>query len=349
MSRFLTLIRRDMADNRGALVITPLVVAGLLLVVTLLASFTGNARFGFDPGEFKAEASAEIKADIEAGGQRAKIERDSSGRVIIIGPDGQRKDLNQTIEKKGLEGLSAVLPVGTAFASMLPLLVAGIAVLFVTAGSLHDERKDRTILFWKSMPVSDLQTVGAKMTSIVGVGLFFALGVSLVLHLAITAIAMMTLGNVGLTGLSMVAVFMNVTKIWAVLTVGLLAYICWALPVYGWFILVSAWVNKMPFVAAFAPLFVVPLVYMAIAMRGDEFDPILQALWDPAGRLIGEPVFDGVKDVFNSANDQIPALPIGEVLTQLSSNFAQPMLWVGLVIAAGFIYAASEVRRRRAL
>lgn len=349
MSRFLTLIRRDMADNRGALVITPLVVAGLLLVVTLLASFTGNARFGFDPGEFKAEASANIKADIEADGQQTKIERDSSGRIIIVGPDGQRRDLNQTVEKKELEGLTAVLPVGTAVASLLPLLVAGIAVLFVTAGSLHDERKDRTILFWKSMPVSDLQTVGAKMTSIVGLGLFFALGVSLVLHLAITAIAMMTLGNVGLTSLSVVAVLMNVIKIWAVLTLGLLAYICWALPVYGWFVLVSAWVNKMPFVAAFAPLFVVPLVYMAIAFRGGDADLILNALWDPAGRLVGEPVFDGLRDVIHPTNDQIPALPIGEILTQLSSNFVNPMLWVGLVIAAGFIYAASEVRRRRAL
>jgi ABC-2 type transport system permease protein len=131
--------------------------------------------------------------------------------------------------------------------------------------------------------------------------------------------------------------------------VALLVYIGWALPVYGWVTMVSAWAPKMPFVAAFAPLFVVPLVYMAIAYRGDDNDQILNALWEPAGRLIGEPMTDGMSGLVERSSDQLPTIPVAEILGQLSNSLAQPSFWIGLVVAAGFIYAASEIRRRRAL
>ena len=53
MNKFLTLIRRDMADNRGALIITPLVIAAIVLVLGAFTTLTGNANFGFDPKDFK--------------------------------------------------------------------------------------------------------------------------------------------------------------------------------------------------------------------------------------------------------------------------------------------------------
>ncbi|WP_395776908.1 hypothetical protein [Aquidulcibacter sp.] len=352
MNKFLTLIRRDMADNRGALVITPLVIAAILLAVTTFATLTGNARFGFDPEKFaNAErsggAQGQMILDAEDGG--ATVKRGPDGKITITSPDGETKTLDQAIDPKTKAGLEAILPVGTAAAAVLPLGIALISILFVLAGALHDERKDRTILFWKSMPVSDLQTTSAKLVSIVGVGLFFALAVTIVLHIAITGLAVATIGNVGITGVSAGAVFLNATKMWAVLAVGLLFYIGWALPVYGWVTMVSAWAPKMPFVAAFAPLFVVPLVYMAIAYRGDDNDMILNALWEPAGRLIGEPMTDGMSRLAERSSDQVPTVPVTEILAHFSKGLAQPSFWIGLVVAGGFIYAASEIRRRRAL
>ncbi len=350
MNKFLTLIRRDMADNRGALVITPIVIAAILLTVTLFATLTGNARFGFDPEEFanrNGSAHGQVIIDAESG--PATVKRGPDGKITITSQDGETKSLDQTIDPKTKAGLEAILPVGTAAAAVLPLAIALISILFVLAGALHDERKDRTILFWKSMPVSDLQTTSAKLVSIVGVGLFFALAVTIVLHVAITGLAVATLGNVGITGISAATVFLNATKLWSVLAVGLLIYVGWALPVYGWVTMVSAWAPKMPFVAAFAPLFVVPLVYMAIAYRGDDNDMILNALWEPAGRLIGEPMTNGMSRIIEPSNDHIPAIPVTEMLGQLSNSLAQPGFWIGLAVAGGFIYAASEIRRRRAL
>ncbi|AMS30153.1 MAG TPA: hypothetical protein DIU09_10555 [Hyphomonadaceae bacterium] len=352
MNKFLTLIRRDMADNRGALVITPIVIAAILLTVTLFATLTGNARFGFDPEDFaaaKQHRGEHGQMIIDAENGPATVKRGLDGKITITSPDGETKTLDQAIDPKTKAGLEAILPVGTAAAAVLPLAIALISILFVLAGALHDERKDRTILFWKSMPVSDLQTTSAKLVSIVGVGLFFALAVTIVLHVAITGLAVATLGNVGITGISAATVFLNAIKLWSVLAVGLLIYVGWALPVYGWVTMVSAWAPKMPFVAAFAPLFVVPLVYMAIAYRGDDNDTILNALWEPAGRLIGEPMTNGMSRIIEPSNDHIPAIPVTEMLGQLSNSLAQPGFWIGLAVAGGFIYAASEIRRRRAL
>jgi ABC-2 type transport system permease protein len=349
MSKFLTLVRRDMADNRGALVITPLVVAAILLFVTLSAALTGQARFGFDPKEFAgASANMNANADIEIDGQTTKVKRDAQGRIVITSPDGQTRTVDEMVNPAARAALPAVLSVGTAFASTLPLGIAAIAILFVLAGGLHDERKDRTILFWKSMPVTDLQTVGAKMTSIVGGGFSTAFAIVLVLNLAITLIALATLGQVGITGVDVGAVLMNSGKLWIVMLVGLLAYIGWALPVYGWITMVSAWAPKMPFVVGFAPLIVVPLAYMAVAFRGGD-DPILDVLWDPAIRLTGAHVVAGFEGAVRPDSDTLPTIPTSELLVNISKSFADPWFWVGILIAAAFVYAASEIRRRRAL
>jgi ABC-2 type transport system permease protein len=352
MNKFLTLIRRDMADNRGALIITPLVIAAILLVVSLFASLTGNARFGFDPKDYavsKQHRGEQGQMVIDAENGSATVKRGLDGKITITGRDGETRTLDQAIDPKTKAGIEAILPVGTAAAAVLPLGIALITILFVLAGALHDERKDRTILFWKSMPVSDLQTTSAKLVSTVGVGLFFALAVTIVLHMAITGLAVLTIGNVGITGISAGTVFLNAIKLWTVLAMALLIYIGWALPVYGWVTMVSAWAPKMPFIAAFAPLFVVPLIYMAIAYRGDDNDRILTALWEPAGRLIGEPMTNGMSRIVEPSSDHIPTIPVAEVLAQLSGSLGQPAFWLGLVVAGGFIYAASEIRRRRAL
>jgi ABC-2 type transport system permease protein len=342
MSKFLTLVRRDMADNRGALIITPLVIAAILLLVTFTASLSGNARFGIDPKDFSNAAQQGVnsgQAEIDIDGQKAKVTRDAQGRITITTPEGQTKTVDGMISAEQKAKIATVLPVGTAIASTLPLGIAAIAILFVLAGGLHDERKDRTILFWKSMPVTDLQTVGAKMVSIIGGGFGSAFAIVIVLNLAITIIAVLTLGRVGLTGVDLGGVLVNSSKLWLVMLAALLVYIGWALPVYGW----------MTMVSAFAPLIVVPLVYMAVAFRGNDNDPILSALWDPLSRLIGEPVLTGLQEALDKIPDTSSPIPVNDLLVHLSHSLTQPAFWLGILVAGGFVYAASEIRRRRAL
>ena len=50
--------------------------------------------------------------------------------------------------------------------STWPLLVFAFVVFFYLLSSLYDERKDRSVLFWKSLPVSDRDTVLSKVASV---------------------------------------------------------------------------------------------------------------------------------------------------------------------------------------
>jgi ABC-2 type transport system permease protein len=242
MTKFLTLMRRDIADNRGALIITPLVVAAILLSITILAALSGGARFGVDPKDFRGGMAEKFKADIEAdGGRVTAVVKGENGSVTVTDENGNTHRFGGLPTKEDLKEVAPVVASATGVASLLPLAISGIAILFALAGALHDERKDRTILFWKSLPVSDLQTVGAKMATIVGFGLGFAFVVSVVLHIAITTIAAVTINQFADMGIGtmLAALFGASAKLWLLGLCVLVFYVLGALPVYGWATMVS--------------------------------------------------------------------------------------------------------------
>ena len=49
-------------------------------------------------------------------------------------------------------------------AAMMMIFIVFIVGVFYCLDALHSERRDRSILFWKSLPVSDLTTVLSKVT-----------------------------------------------------------------------------------------------------------------------------------------------------------------------------------------
>jgi ABC-2 type transport system permease protein len=128
MNKFLTLIRRDMADNRGALIITPLVIAAIVLLLGAFTTLTGHSKFGIDPKDFKSEFSVDYNDDQT--GEQHGVKRDEQGRVVITTPKGTRT-LDETIGAKGKAALVAILPLGTAIPGVMPIGVAAIIVLFL--------------------------------------------------------------------------------------------------------------------------------------------------------------------------------------------------------------------------
>jgi hypothetical protein len=70
----------------------------------------------------------------------------------------------------------------------------------------------------------------------------------------------------------------------------------------------------------------------------------------PLRRLVGVQAFQNVTETGMSDLEKAGgALPIKESITEITSSMAEPSFWLGLVLAAALIYAASEIRRRRAL
>jgi len=218
------------------------------------------------------------------------------------------------------------LDVPYEFAAALIMGTGFIVGIFYSLDALYGERRDRSILFWKSLPVSDLTTVLSKFTIplIILPLLSFAIAV-------VTQFVMLLLSSglsAGTLGARMSFFHLSLMLLYHILTVHGL----WYAPLYGWLLLVSAWAPRAPFIWAFLPPFVIWGVEK-IAFRTSHFVGMLQY------RLTGpEP-------------SSIPARS-GNLMEMMSALtpvqfFSTPDLWVGLAVAAIFLATAVRLRRYR--
>src|SRR5713226_7746535 len=226
----------------------------------------------------------------------------------------------------------AVLEEPYTFAMFLIMGAAFVVGIFYSLDALHGERRDRSILFWKSLPVSDLTTVLSKFAIplIILPLLSFAIAVvtQFVMLLLSSAVPMGSGLSVGTLGARMSFFHMSLMLLYHILTVHGL----WYAPIYGWLLLVSAWAPRAPFIWAFLPPFVIWGVEK-IAFRTSHFLGMLQY------RLTGpEPSTTAAR----SGN-------LMEMMSALTpvQFFSTPGLWVGLAVAAIFLAAAVRLRRYR--
>jgi ABC-2 type transport system permease protein len=215
---------------------------------------------------------------------------------------------------------------------MLATLIVG---LFYCLDALYGERRDRSILFWKSLPVSDLATVLSKASiPLVVLPLFaFALSVATQRLMLLQATAIL-LGN-----------GMSPAPLWAefrffqgslVMIYGLTVHALWFAPIYGWLLLVSAWARRAPFLWAVLPLMLVSAVERT-AFQTSYFMSMLQ--YRVTGAMAEAFVFKPKRGA-HAAIDQLSQLDPGRFLSR-------PGLWVGLVFAAACLAAAVRLRRYR--
>ncbi len=218
--------------------------------------------------------------------------------------------------------LAAALIMGTAF----------IVGIFYSLDALYGERRDRSILFWKSLPVSDLTTVLSKFTIplIILPLLSFAIAVvtQFVMLLLSSAVLLGSGLSVGTLWARMSFFHMSLMLLYHILTVHGL----WYAPIYGWLLLVSAWAPRAPFIWAFLPPFVIWGVEK-IAFRTSHFLAMLQY------RLTG-PQPSTTTPPGDTLMDMLSALTPAQF-------FSTPGLWIGLAVAAIFLAAAVRLRRYR--
>jgi len=218
--------------------------------------------------------------------------------------------------------LAAGLIMGTAF----------IVGIFYSLDALYGERRDRSILFWKSLPVSDLTTVLSKLTIplIILPLLSFAIAVATqFVMLLLSSVALLGSGqNIGALWARMSFFHMSLMLLYHIATVHGL----WYAPLYGWLLLVSAWAPRAPFIWAFLPPFVI-WGLEKIVFQTSHFLAMLQY------RLTG-PEPSSAAAPHGSVMEIISALTLAQFLTTRG-------LWIGLIIAAAFLFAAVRLRRYR--
>jgi len=217
--------------------------------------------------------------------------------------------------------LAASLIMGTGF----------IVGIFYTLDALYGERRDRSIFFWKSLPVSDLTTVLSKLTIPLIILPLVTFAISIVtqwIMLVVSSIALLGSGaDVSMLWARSPSFHFTVMLLYHILTVHGL----WYAPLYGWLLLVSAWAPRAPFIWAFMPPFVVWGVEK-MAFNTQHFLNLL------IYRLSGpEP---SSKPPSGNIMDVMAALGPGQF-------FSEPGLWIGLAFATVCIAVAIRLRRYR--
>jgi len=219
-----------------------------------------------------------------------------------------------------------------------PIMMVTILVgIFYALDALYGERRDRSILFWKSLPVSDLETVLSKAAIPLAVLPLIGFALSVATQIVLLLWSTVVLSASGL----------DPGRVWAefhfiqtplVMLYGTAVFTLWHAPLYCWLLLVSGWARRMPVLWAALPFVAVGLVervafgttYFGAWMR----DRIMGAM--PAAFDYAPPATRG-------------AMPLLDRLDQLDPvKFAgTPGLWIGLIVAMAFLAAAVRLRRFR--
>src|ERR1700688_306855 len=143
-------------------------------------------------------------------------------------------------------------------AAMMMIFTVFIVGVFYCLDALHGERRDRSILFWKSLPVSDFTTVLSKAIIPLAVLplIAFAIVVCVQLIMMLETSANLIFHGMGpATTWTLIPFFQN----WVVLFYGLVVLALWHAPIYGWLLLVSGWARRATFLWAVLPLIVIQI------------------------------------------------------------------------------------------
>ncbi|HSZ62203.1 MAG TPA: hypothetical protein VK828_10420 [Terriglobales bacterium] len=212
------------------------------------------------------------------------------------------------------------------FAALLLMFTTLLVPMFYCLDALYGERRDRSVLFWKSLPVSDLTTVLAKASIP-----FVAIPLLTWVITVVTHFVMLLLAGVRLlgTGLSVSSHVSFGQMEWILFYHLVVGHGFWYAPFWGWLLLVSAWSRRAPYLWATLPLLAVGLVEK-IAFNTSYFGGWL------AYRFMGGP-----KDMPQGSNP----MTMAHLALTPAQSLASPSFWFGLALAAAFLAAAVRLRR----
>jgi ABC-2 type transport system permease protein len=208
-------------------------------------------------------------------------------------------------------------------AASLVLGVCWIIGVFYCIEALHSERRDRSILFWKSMPVSDRVTVASKALIALVFLPYWGTLVGYGLQVLMLGTAHATGGPTNIGLFTLMAVFFY----------GVTVHVLWLAPIYAWVLLVSAWARRNVFLWIVLPAAGI-MVLEYVAWGSTVFARSL------GYRITGAMGLAFVPGAMSSPITQFSQL---DPVRYLST----PGLWLGLACAALFLAGAVELRRRR--
>ena len=308
------LVKREFWEHRGGFLWAPLVTGGIFLLLNVMGIIT-----------------------VEVVGARHGISFGATGNLQHVISKMDAGDLSQ---------VGTALDVAMYSAMALIFAVLGFVVFFYCLGAIYDERRDRSILFWKSLPLSDSQTVLSKVITATVVAPVVATLAGIVAGILQLLILATTLSFHGVHMWQLLALA-HPFRVTASVLAHVPLYLLWALPSVGWLLACSAWARTKPFLWAIALPVATGLLVTWFGIMG-LFDLSASWFWQ---NIVGRALLSAFPGASMIASDDLIHT------SSRNLDFMDPQnayhllgslnLWMGVLAGAGLIAAAIWFRRWR--
>lgn len=308
MSTFPALIKREVLDGKNGYIYVPLILMGITLFLVTLSSLGVGGTLhlnGLEADNFHSLADLMERASAEDPGQM------SAGITLLYWAS-----------------------------TSLAWIAFPFVVFFSLLGALYEERRDRSILFWKSMPVSDGQEVLAKFATPLLVAPLTFLAVVMVSQLFLALLFSLIMVFQGGAILPLWPVSLLFSS-WLTFIAHYLLWLAWALPVLAWLLFVSSFANRMPFLWAI----LLPLVL--IVVEGMFMGTHHMGNW--IGLHLGgwqSEAFDHMGGKIHGPQDMLKIILGGAQLKGFTYTITNVQFWIGLALTAAFLFGAVQMRKR---
>ncbi len=357
-SRLLSLLRRELQEYRTSLVWTPVVVAGALVLfmlasvllsdrITLLGdammkvvmqeeSVSGlSIRIRIDDDDETADLTSVLVEDTVSNGGAADANPSWQIEELPAPVDEQEWNFSRDWDfspKQKIDSGNGEPDTPQSFNPVLSMLHNLLMlVLFLVSfnyllGSLFNDRKDRSILFWKSMPVAEWQEVLSKLIVALLVAPVIYIAVSLLLQLAYVLLGALLVYRLDYSPAEVLFSKIEFAPLVLGQVGGWVLTALWIAPLYAWLLFASAASRRSPFLFAVAP---------------------------PLAILVLEQLFFGSSVFGNLIQNHIPHYEHAESAMGFYFNgpaWSQQNWWAliaGLAVAGGLIAATIYFRRYR--
>ncbi|MCK7595374.1 ABC-2 transporter permease [Pseudomarimonas salicorniae] len=311
------LLKREFWENKGGFFWAPIVAGGIFTLLNIMAL-----------------------AVTSAAADRNHI------KIGLVKLDGVIKNMPPEAQEHLAAGIDLTLMMITSMVG----IVTAVVVFFYCLGALYDDRRDRSVLFWKSLPISDRDTVLSKVASALVVAPLIGMAAGMVT-------ALLTLLVIGVffafNGQNFFGIlFGNASPLRAMfmLLASLPVAALWALPSVGWLMLCSAFARSKPFLWAVG-------IPVGAGIAVSWFD-LMKAVSVPDSwfwqHVVARALFSMFPGTwFNGSFEQMEDVESPEQLAELVNlgtvyaSMASPHLWVGVIVGIAMLFAATRLRRWR--
>ena len=317
-ARFKWLLQREYWENRGGFFWAPLITGAIIVGLNLILAVIGSIA--------------------------ARRSMGSSG--FVFDDDTDAHQIGQALGAMG----DGMLLGGVIVACV----VLAFVVFFYALGSLYDDRRDRSVLFWKSLPVSDTHMVLSKLAWALVLAPLLAIGIGILIGVAMWLISALTITVNGLPAGGAMFTHSHPLRVIGGVISSLPVYMMWSLPAVGWLMFCSAWARSKPFLwAVLVPVLACVIVSMTDILPGLDIRhdlvwytvvyrgllSVVPGAWFPTleGGAANPHTEINTPDELANAID----------LTRSWHAFATADLWIGAAIGVALIVGAIHLRRWR--